>query len=315
MSARTLRVGSRGSALSLWQTRWVVERLTPALPHRGVEIVTISTRGDELEGPLTGAVGVGLFTSALERALVEGRIDVAVHSLKDLPVSARAATPTSVHISVEHLLPIAAVPLRHDAADAIVAREGRTLAELPEGARVGTSSPRRECLVRSLRPDVHVAPLRGNVDSRVRQLDEGRFDAIVLAVAGLERLGLGDRISERLDPRAFPPAPGQGALAVQARESDAELLAAVRSLDDTGARATTSAERACLEALGGGCSRPVGVYAALTGRALEVVAVVGSLDGARIVRAEASGPADDAGAVGRGAARALLASGAAELLA
>jgi len=296
-------VGTRGSALSLWQARWVIERLSRALPGRSVEPVTVTTRGDQLEGPLSDLGETGLFTSALEQALLERRVDVAVHSLKDLPVSVPGAVP------------VAAVPLRGDPADAIVSRDGGPLASLQAGATVGTSSPRRECLVRSLRPDLRVSPLRGNVDSRVRQLDEGRFDAIVLAVAGLERLGLQHRISERLDPRAFPPAPGQGALAVQVADGDPDLDAAVRRMDDPDARATTSAERACLQALGGGCSRPVGVHAWRVGEAVEVTAVVGSRDGGRVLRAGASGPASSAEAVGRAAARSLLDAGAAELLA
>jgi len=297
-----VRVGTRGSALSLWQTRWVVERLEAVLAGRAFELVTVSTRGDEIAGPLDGVAEVGLFTSALERALVEGRVDLAVHSLKDLPVSVPGA------------LPVAAVPLRDDPADAIVSRDGRRLADLPGGARVGTSSPRRTSLILSLRPDAVVSPLRGNVDSRVRQLDDGHFDAIVLAVAGLERLGMQDRVSERLDPRDFPPAPGQGALAVQVRPGDEEMSAAVRVLDDAEARATTWAERACLEALGGGCSRPIGVHASLAAGALSVVGVVGSLDGGRVVRAEAAGPVGEAERVGRAAAQALLDAGAAELL-
>jgi hydroxymethylbilane synthase len=296
-------VGTRGSALSLWQARWVIGRLSSALPDRTVECVTVTTRGDQLEGPLSELGEVGLFTSALERALLDGRVDVAVHSLKDLPVSVPGA------------LPVAAVPLRGDPADAIVSRDGTPLAALPAGAQVGTSSPRRECLVRSLRPDLRVSLVRGNVDSRVRQLDAGGFDAIVLAVAGLERLGLGHRISERLDPRAFPPAPGQGALAVQVAVGDPDLDAVVRGLDDPDARSTTSAERACLEALGGGCSRPVGVHARRVGEAVEVTAVAGARDGGRVLRAEASGPASNPEAAGRAAARALLEAGAAELLA
>ena len=204
-----------------------------------MEIVPILTRGDVGQQPFLDLSESGVFTTELETALVAGSVEVAVHSLKDLPVSAPNA------------LPIAAVPLRADPADAVVSREGHALRSLPVGARVGTSSPRRSCLVRALRPDVEVLPIRGNVDTRVRKLDDGEYDAIVLAVAGLERLGLGSRISERLDPREHPPAPGQGALAVQVLEGDPELLGAVRTLDDATARATSTAERSCLRALGG----------------------------------------------------------------
>ena len=296
----SVRIGSRGSKLSLWQARWVAERLGAALPGRSIEIVPIVTRGDVDQGPLTDLSESGVFTSELEIALGAGRIDVAVHSLKDLPVGAPGA------------LPIAAVPLRGDPADALVSRDGLTLASLPRGARVGTSSPRRACLVRSLRPDVEVAPIRGNVDTRVRRIDEGAYDAIVLAVAGLARLGLEGRISERLDPRRYPPAPGQGALAVQVREGDAELHAVVVAMDDPEARSTITAERTCLSALGGGCSRPVGAHAWWSGGELHMAAFVGSPDGKTILRASGSGTVPES--VGEAAAEALLAQGAEALL-
>jgi hydroxymethylbilane synthase len=266
-----------------------------------MDIVPIVTRGDVDQSPFTDLSESGVFTSELEIALVDGRVDVAVHSLKDLPVSPAGG------------LPIVAVPLRDDPADALVSRGGLTLASLPPAARVGTSSPRRACLVHSLRPDVEVAPVRGNVDTRVRRLDEGAYDAIVLAVAGLARLGLQGRITERLDPRVFPPAPGQGALAVQAREGDVDLYAAVVAMDDVEARSTITAERECLSALGGGCSRPVGAHAWWGGGQLHVAAFVGSADGRVILRAGGSGivPAS----VGRAAAEALLGQGAESLLA
>lgn len=296
-----VRLGSRGSKLSLWQARWVAESLGAALPGRSIEIVPIVTRGDLDQGPLTDLSESGVFTSELEIALRAGRIDVAVHSLKDLPVDPPGG------------LPIAAVPLRDDPADALVSRAGLSLATLPPGARVGTSSPRRACLVLSLRPDVEVAPLRGNVDTRVRKVDDGEYDAIVLAVAGLERLGLEGRISERLDPRLFPPAPGQGALALQVREGDAALDAAVLAIDNSEARSTITAERACLHTLGGGCSRPVGAHAWWSGGVLHIAAFVGSPDGKTVLKASGSGTVPES--VGRGAADALLHQGAGALLA
>ncbi|MDH3422943.1 MAG: hydroxymethylbilane synthase, partial [Gemmatimonadota bacterium] len=201
----TIRIGTRGSTLALWQARWVAERLGVELPGYKLEVVTVTTRGDVTAGPLTGATGeIGFFTSEIEAALLEGRVDLAVHSLKDLPTA-------------EDGPPVVAIPLRGDPCDVLVSRTRQALADLPEGARVGTSSPRRSCLVRSRRPDLEVVPIRGNVDSRVRKVREGAFDAVVLAAAGLDRLGLGDEVSERFDPRLLPPAPGQGALAVQAR--------------------------------------------------------------------------------------------------
>lgn len=300
MSRRTIRVGTRGSMLSVWQASWVADRLAVLLPETDVEIVTVRTRGDAHVGPFTDSGVKGLFTSELEAAVVDGRVDVAVHSLKDLPVTTKGG------------LAIAAVPLRDDPRDALVSRSGAGIGALPDGAKIGTSSPRRACLIRSRRPDVKIVPLRGNVDTRVRQLDEGRCDGIVLAAAGLVRLDLDERISERLDPGDFPPAPGQGALAVQARSEDAELYGAVSAMDDSAARATSSAERFCLEVLGGGCARPVGAYASLGPSGLDLVAFVGALDGTKILRARASGA--DPRDVGRAAADGLLRQGADELL-
>lgn len=296
----SVRLGTRGSQLSLWQARWVAMRLASRLPGRRIEIVSVVTRGDVDQKPFTDLTEAGVFTSELEAALAAGEVDVVVHSLKDLPVSGGG-------------LPIDAVPLRADAADAIVSREGVTLGDLPEGARVGTSSPRRTCLVRALRPDLEVLPIRGNVDTRVRRVDEGAYDAVVLAVAGLARLGLESRISERLDPKQFPPAPGQGALAVQVAVGDAIVRDAVLALDDARARATIEAERACLREVGGGCARPVGAYAHWDGAVLGLVAAVGSVDGRTILRASASGTSPEE--LGREVASSLLAQGAGELLA
>jgi hydroxymethylbilane synthase len=259
------------------------------------------TRGDTQPGPLTGSSGeIGFFTSEIVAALMDGRVDVAVHSLKDLPTQ-------------EVGPPIVAIPLRDDPADVLVSRTGRPLAELEPGAVVGTSSPRRACMVRSLRPDLRVSPIRGNVDTRVTRVREGRFDAAVLAAAGLTRLGMDDFVSERFDPRELPPAPGQGALAVQAREDDADLLDALRRMDDQAARRTSTAERACLHALGGGCARPIGAHARLEHDSITLYAMVGSLDGSTVVRAQASGKA--AADLGRTVADELLDAGARELLA
>ncbi|MEQ1855424.1 MAG: hydroxymethylbilane synthase [Longimicrobiales bacterium] len=297
----TVRLGTRGSKLSLWQARWVAMRLASALPGRRIEIVPIVTRGDVDQQPFTELTESGVFTSEIELALADGRIDLAVHSLKDLPVSGMGAPA------------VAAVPVRADAADALVSREGFTLTSLPRGACVGTSSPRRTSLVRALRPDLEISPVRGNVDTRVRKVDDGEYDAILLAVAGLERLGLSARISERLDPRVFPPAPGQGALAIQVGPADATVRAAVESMDDLRAHAAVTAERECLRALGGGCSRPVGAYAAWSGDELELTAVVGSVDGATLFEETSSGA--DARELGERVAARLIAAGAGELLA
>jgi hydroxymethylbilane synthase len=306
-SGKPLRIGSRGSKLSLWQANWVAARLAEVLPTRTPQIVPIVTRGDTNQQPFLELSESGVFTSDVEHQLVAGAVDIAVHSLKDLPVSAPGS------------LPVVAIPLRDDPADAIVSREGHPLAELPEGARVGTSSPRRSCIVRSIRADLEVVPIRGNVDTRVRKLDDGEYDAIVLAAAGLDRVGLLWRISERLDPRDFPPAPGQAALAVQVREPlgeiDRELYEAVASLDDPDARSTTTAERSCLRVLGGGCARPIGAHAWYEDDddVVRMVAFVGSADGKRMVRVPGLG--FDPAELGRELASTLLARGAAELLA
>lgn len=301
MRAGAVRIGTRGSALALWQARWVEERLRLELPGRGTELVTVTTRGDVHTGAFTGAPEeVGFFTSGIEAALLEGRVDVAVHSLKDLPATGGAG------------LPVLAVPLRDDPADVLVSRSGEPLDALPPGARVGTSSPRRTCLILALRPDLVVEPIRGNVDTRVSKVRAGDFDATVLAAAGLARLGMADAAAERFDPVDFPPAPGQGALAVQAREDDDELLAAVRRIDDARARTTADTERICLEALGGGCARPIGAHARFDEGRIVLTAVVGTLDGSKLLRAERAGtnPAE----LGRTVAEELLRLGADRLL-
>ena len=300
MANLVLRIGTRGSALALWQAGWVADRLR-GRSGAGVEIVRIESRGDRESGPLTPDVtGPGFFTSELEQALLRGEIDVAVHSLKDLPIEQGGG------------LEIAAVPVRHDPRDVLVARDGLDLASLPAGARVGTSSPRRASLVRSVRPDVEVVPLRGNVDTRVRSVGEGRNDAVVLAAAGVGRLGLEEHVTEWFDARAFPPAPGQGALAVQVRSSAEDVREVVALLEDAAARASVTAERALLAGLGGGCSMPVGAHAEANRDGVHLVGFAGSVDGRRVLRAESSGA--DPLAVGHAAAQELLDAGAAEVL-
>lgn len=237
----TLRVGSRTSALARWQTEHVRE----ALSARGVasEFVGVRTAGDVHTGSLTEG-GDGWFVTALEDALLQGEVDLAVHSLKDMPSRLGPG------------LEIAAVLARHDPRDVVV---GATLEGLAPGARVGTSSPRRAAFVRSVRPDVDIVPIRGNVPRRLSLVDEGVVDAVVLALAGLERLGLGDRVTEFLSLDRFPPAPGQGAIAVEGRAGEA--TDAVRALDDEATRLAIEAERGLLGLLGGGCDLPLGAYA------------------------------------------------------
>ncbi len=292
-----LTIGSRGSQLALWQARYVASCLDRAGIATRIEI--IKTTGDHLQtASLIQAGGKGLFTKEIEDALLSGVIDVAVHSLKDLPTE----TPPG--------LSIAAIPEREDARDAVV---GRRLDDLPEGARVGTSSGRRSAQLRLLRPDLRIEPIRGNVDTRIRKLREGQYDAILLAVAGLRRLGLDHEIAEILAPERICPAPGQGALAIQTRQNDPafELCA---QLNHEPSRQAVTCERAVLAALGGGCQLPVGAFAQTVGNSLELMALVISPDGRNHLRATATGPADDPEALGRAAASDLLGRGAGTIL-
>jgi hydroxymethylbilane synthase len=263
-SARRLRLGTRGSRLALVQSELVAARLRAAGVR--VEMKTIVSDGD-LRAPDT-PIGEGIFVTALERSLIAGEIDLAVHSAKDLP------------LEEDPQLVIAAYPERADARDALVMRQAaRSIDDLAVGARVGTDSPRRAGFLRALRPDLEVIPLHGNVDTRLRRLDAGQADALVLAAAGLDRLGLGGRITARLDPASMPPAPAQGALAVQARRDDHEVLAVVGALDDPAIRVAVVAERALLMAMGGGCRAPVGAVAVNVGGTLDLLAGAVTPDG------------------------------------
>lgn len=298
MARFQLLIGSRGSQLALWQAHHVAAKLN----GRGIDtrIEIIKTTGDRLQtASLTQAGGKGLFTKEIEEALLARSIDVAVHSLKDLP----AEIPPE--------LAIAAIPEREDARDAIV---GCRLDKLPRGARVGTSSGRRAAQLRLLRPDLDIQPIRGNVDTRLRKLREGQFDAIVLAAAGLRRLGLESEIAEIFPPDQICPAAGQGALAIETRANDRahEICAALNH--EQSARAV-SAERAALRALAGGCQLPIGVFAEVTDAELTVIGVVISPDGTRALKARSCGSVADPEAVGQQLAEDLLAQGAGRILA
>jgi hydroxymethylbilane synthase len=244
---RPLRLGTRRSALATTQSTWVADALRRA--GTPVELVEITTRGDVDRAPLAQIGGTGVFVSALRDALLAGEVDLAVHSLKDLPT---AAAPG---------LALAAVPEREDPRDVLVAAGRRTLADLPRGARVGTGSPRRRALLLALRPDLDVVAVRGNVDTRIGYATSGRYDAVVLAAAGLARTGRLDEAGELFDPEVFVPAPGQGALAVECRADDAEVVAALAALDVPAVRRAVAAERQVLASLEAGCSAPVGAHA------------------------------------------------------
>ncbi len=271
-TVRTLTLGSRGSALALWQANHIAARLNAISIETRIQI--IKTTGDHLQtASLTQAGGKGLFTKEIEQALLDGSIDIAAHSLKDLPTEITSG------------LAIAAVPEREDPRDALA---GSTLADLKQGARVGTSSSRRAAQLRHLRPDLFIEPVRGNVDTRLRKLAEGQYDAIVLAAAGLKRLGLEHEIAEVLSPDQICPAPGQGALGIQTRAHD-EAEEICRALDHHDSRLAVEAERTVLSGLGGGCQLPVGAFAEKSSDIWFLRAVVISPDGSRLLREQAHG--------------------------
>lgn len=300
----TIRIGTRRSLLATTQTGLVADRLRD-LGH-DIEIVEITTEGDVRTEPLETLGGTGVFVSALRDALLEGRVDAAVHSLKDLPTAPADG------------LVVAAVPQREDPRDALVARDGLTLGELPAGARVGTGSPRRRAQLNALGLGLEVTGLRGNVDTRVAAVTSGQLDAVVLARAGLARLGRLGVVTETLDPIQMLPAPGQGALAVECRADDTTVREALAALDDADSRACVDAERALLATLEAGCSAPVGALAEVVegwdGPELSLRAFAGSDDGAFELRRSLSGPVDDPIGLGDRLAAILLEDGAADLV-
>jgi hydroxymethylbilane synthase len=295
-----IRIGTRGSELALAQARSVAT----ALAGVDTEIVPIRTEGDRLaEARLALVGGKGLFVREIEEALLRGEVDVAVHSLKDLP----AASPPG--------LVLGAFLTREDPRDVLVARRPAALDSLPDGARVGTSSPRRRALLLSVRQDLAVAPIRGNVDTRLRKLASGEWDAIVLAAAGLRRLALAPEHCTPLDPDVFVPAVGQGILAVEARTDDARTLARLTVIDDRPTRVCALAERAYLARLGASCNTPMAAHARVDGDTVRLIGVVAGDDGRRVLRASAAGPAADAARLGRELAETLLDRGAADVTA
>lgn len=294
-------IGSRGSQLALWQANWVRDRLAAAGYEPQIQI--IRTTGDKLQNvPLTSGGTKGLFIKEIEEALLGNSIDLAVHSLKDLPTDQPAG------------LCVAAVPEREDARDVLISKLGGKLSELPSASRVGTSSLRRQAQLRGLRRDIEIAPMRGNLDTRLRKLDRGDCDALILAAAGVHRLGLRDRITAYFTPNEMCPAVGQGALAIETRGDDKRAKQAVESLDHQPTHLSVRAERATLRGLGGGCQVPIAAYATFAGSELHLVALVASLDGGRIIRATATGPGDDPEGLGQSVARDLLDQGAQAIL-
>jgi len=291
-----LRLGTRRSPMAIAQSTELANLLT-AKTGQAVELVGISTAGDVSQAQLTQIGGTGVFVSALRDALLTGFVDFAVHSLKDLPTW------------TDEAITLAAVPPRDDPRDALVAPDGRKLADLPAGARIGTGSPRRAAQLRLLRHDLRPVPVRGNAGTRLAKIDSGEVDAVVLAYAGLARIGRLEAVSQVFEADEMLPAPGQGALAAECLASRPDLAGLLAAIDDQNSRAATLAERTVLAVLQAGCSAPIGAYAAGTNE-LRLDAIVVAADGGAALRASTSGPADEAQSLGRGVALDLLARGA-----
>ena len=303
MKKDTIVIGTRSSELALWQADYVEAKLRERYPELHVVQKRMTTKGDRvLDAPLAKIGGKGLFTKELEQAMLAGEIDLAVHSLKDMPTE------------LPEGLVLAAVTERFDPGDAVVSPRYQTLTNLPQGAKVGTSSLRRRAQLLAKRPDLEIVSLRGNVNTRLKKLEEENFDAIILAVAGLKRLGFHDRITEILPREICLPAVGQGALAIEARADDEATLSLIAFLDDAATRTAARAERAFLARVEGGCQVPVGVYAEAADEALEMEAVIASIDGERLYRKKKAGSALDAEKIGRALAEELLAMGGKEIL-
>jgi hydroxymethylbilane synthase len=298
-----LRIATRKSQLALWQAEHVASLLRREHPGLEVQLVPMTTKGDRIQDRSLAAIGgKGLFIKELETALEDGHADLAVHSMKDVPGE------------IPEGLMIAAVLPRADARDALVTRTARRLEELPRGARLGTSSLRRQAQVLAARPDLRIEPLRGNVDTRLRRLDAGELDAIILACAGLLRLGLESRIAARLDPRVLLPAVSQGIIGVECRSSDGRSRDVLRLLDDAATRTAMEAERAFARRLGGSCQSPIAAHARIDANRLTLEGLVAEPDGSRLLRDSISGSASHAQSLGEELAERVLASGAGDLL-
>ena len=302
-----ITIGTRGSKLALWQTNWVKAEIEKQNPGIDVEVQIISTKGDrvlDVSLPKLGEQGKGLFTKELEDALFERRVDLAVHSLKDLPTE----LPAGLHIG--------AICEREDVRDALVARTSvGSFKELPQRALIGTSSLRRQAQLRASRPDLMIEPVRGNVDTRLRKLDDGQFDAIVLAAAGLRRLGYAQRITEHLEEDVMLPAVGQGALAIETRDDDDATATIIHPLNHEPTRLACKAERAFLKGLGGGCLVPIAANAKIDGDVLVLKGLVASADGSQAMHDQEAGPESDAELIGKRLADKMLARGADLILA
>jgi len=300
---KPLRIATRKSALALWQANHVRDLLLDAHPGIEIELVKIVTQGDRiLDRPLAEIGGKGLFLKELERAMLKGEADLAVHSMKDVPAS------------MEEGLVLDAVLPRANPYDALVSRKGQLLADIPPGSRIGTSSLRRKSQLLALRPDLEVADLRGNVDTRLRKLDEGQYDAVILACAGLERLGLGERITETLQPPDWLPASTQGIIGLQCREDDAHTRSLIEPLADSDTMVVASAERSVARVLEATCQVPLAVYAVLDSGTVRLRSMVSTPDGKESIRASGEEPSVDAVALGERVAADLIKNGAGKIM-
>ena len=299
----TVRIATRKSPLAMWQAEHVADALRAAHPGINVEIHGMSTQGDKiLDTPLAKIGGKGLFVKELEARMLEGDADIAVHSMKDVPVE----LPDGLHLAV--------IMQREDPRDAFVSNNYASLEELPEGAVVGTSSLRRQCQLSDRRPDLVIKSLRGNVNTRLRKLDDGEYDAVILAAAGLIRLGFGERIRSSIDPEDSLPAIGQGAVGIECRADDPRINELLAPLHHADTATRVLAERAMNTRLEGGCQVPIGGHAVLEGEEIWMRGLVGTVDGSEIIRAEIRGPRDQAEALGTALADELLEHGAKEIL-
>jgi len=302
-TTRHITIGTRGSQLALWQANWARRTIMEKFPETTVELLIIKTKGDKiLDVPLAKVGGKGLFVKEIEDAMLDGRIDAAVHSMKDMP----AKIPPG--------LCIGAVPERETPQDALVSRNRLPLNRLPQGARVGTSSLRRGAQLKSVRPDIEIVPLRGNLDTRLNKLDSEKLDAVILAAAGLNRMGLTDRITEIIDTTVMLPAVGQGALCIECRQNDPDIGPVMAALNHAETRKVVMGERAFLNRLEGGCQVPIAAHGTLEGDTYTLIGLVAALDGGVVIRETLSGPAKDAEHIGVSLAERLIAKGAGPIL-
>lgn len=301
---RAFRIGTRGSTLALWQANFINNLISEKYPELNTEIQIIKTTGDTmLSSPLSEIGGKGVFVKEIEEGLLSQKIDIAVHSMKDVPT-----------ILPEGLC-LGAVAKRHDPRDVLISKDGLTLSELPEGARVGTGSLRRASQLLHNRPGLKVVSIRGNVDTRIRKLNEnGEYEAIVLAMAGLERMGLGDEVTEIIAPEVMLPAPGQGIIAIECREDDVETIDILRAINHRETEIQAISERAFLLRLGGDCNVPVGCYALLSRDSINLTGIISSPDGKVIIKKDANGPLDEALELGGQLAELILDDGGDKIL-